>query len=110
MKAELILTEAVRLVGIPNLDESLKTTGLTFINTALADVCLLRVESLQDNISNLTEEQLQAVISGTAMFVANALGLSDTRAAFSDDFHRRVAKLRCKTEKITDKTPKGDWL
>lgn len=110
MKAELILKEAGMLVGIPDLDDSLKVTGLAFINMVLTEIGLSRIESLEDALDDLAEERLQALLSGVAMFVSNALGLEDSRTCFYDDFRKRLAKLNCKTELVADRLPKGEWF
>lgn len=103
-----VLEEAAKLQGISVLDENIKIIGLTIINAVLSEMGFAEAESLSHPIGLPSLSHRRALISGTAMFIANAVGDDLSRNAFSEDYNKKLAKLSSKICRVKDTLPKGE--
>lgn len=104
------LEEAAKIQGISSLDENIKIVGLSIINAVLSEMGFAEVESLSHPIGLPSLSHRRTLISGAAMFIANAVGDEASRNAFSDDYNKKLSKISSKTERVKDTLPKGEWL
>lgn len=105
-----VLEEAAKLQGISVLDDNLKIIGLSVINAVLSEMGFSELESLSHLVGLPSISHRRALISGSAMLIANAVGDTDGAKAFSDDYNKKLAGLKGEVCKVKDAMPKGEWL
>lgn len=102
-----LLTTAARLLGIAEQDETVKVIGLAVVNAALCDIGLSPLCSLSEMV--ICGKNHQALIFGTALFLASALGFEEGKKAMKDAYQQERARVKGGTAKVRDTLPKGDW-
>lgn len=104
-----VLEEAAKLQGISGLDDNIKIIGLSLINAVLCEMGFAELDSLSNPIGLPSVSHRRALLSGTAMLIANAVGDEESRNAFSEDYNKKLARLSFKIGKVKDALPKGEW-
>lgn len=112
MKLNDILNRAIMLCGADadyisdNNQESLKSRGLSAINTVLYDICEMPAfESISDE-AEINAPTADAAVYGTAMFLCLAFGDTDKSALFSKIYSDKRTAVKSGVGYIIDESPK----
>ncbi len=105
-----LLEQAVRLLGRQQLDENLKIIGLTLLSAVAEEMGYAMPESLSEKVPFVGQSERMTALYGLAMLIANASGETDMRAAFSQEYNRRLSAVKGRRVVVKDRIFRGDEL